>query len=105
MNHDLSTQALTSKTHHEYKQAGGEKKLECKMQQTCNIYLLASVGAGEVRNGVGALAPPWSSMPPNSVFCRPEMVIRHHRRGEGALALPSIIFAPHSWGNRQSHEH
>ena len=39
MNQRLSAQVLASKHHHQHKQASGTKKLECKMQQTCNICL------------------------------------------------------------------
>ena len=45
MNQGFSAQALTRKTHHKHKQAGGAKKVDCKMQQTCNRLLYAWMSA------------------------------------------------------------
>jgi hypothetical protein len=33
-------QVLIRKKHHEHKQAGGGKKLDCRMQQICNKFFL-----------------------------------------------------------------
>ncbi len=54
MDQGFSAQALTKKTHPEgrpsiYRGAGGAKKSDCRMQQICNNYLLAS----RLRRGEG----------------------------------------------------
>jgi hypothetical protein len=41
MNQVLSAQVLTRKNLHDCKQASGDKKLLCKMQQTCNIFFMS----------------------------------------------------------------